>query len=199
MSIKPASSIHHNEASQLIFQSGPAAFEHIFNQGHGPNVVEFLSRCFKSKHTMFSHKYHLIWEENGKAIGTLGIFSKSLHDNLLFQNAASIYKHYGFRGIVKGLQFERKLVKPPKKDSLYIGHIAVNSKHREKGIARKLILAAEQQAKSKDIRYLDLDVAENNLRALGLYELLGFKQIKLNQSYHANLDNHIYMRKTLRN
>lgn len=197
MTIIQAQPRHHQEASALIHQSGPAAFEHVFHRSHGPVVKDYLSSQFRSNKTMFSHKYHLIWEENGTAIGTLGIFTKPIHDKLFLQNASSIFKHYGLRSIFKGLQFELKLVKAPKKQRFYIGHIAVEPSHQGKGIARKLINEAERLAKQQGYKTLALDVASKNYGALGLYELLGFRKVKFNKSYSKALDDHIYMEKTI--
>lgn len=197
MPIVKALPCHHKEAGLLIHQSGPAAFEYIFHRSHGPSVKEYLCEQFQSEKTMFSHHHHLIWEEDGKAIGTIGLFTKKLHDQLFFQNAGSIFKHYGIRSIVKGLKFERYLVKPPRKHKYYIGHIAVAKEHRGKGIARKLIVNAETQAKQQGFSTLALDVASQNYNALGLYELLGFKRVKVNNSYSPALDDHIYMEKNI--
>lgn len=197
MSIIQAQPHHHNEASLLLHQSGPAAFDHVFHNSHGPCVKTYLSSQFKSDKTMFSHKHHIVWEENGIAIGSLLMLDKPLHDSLFLQNARSIFKHYGIRSILKGLRFELSLVKPPKKQRFYIGHIAVDSSHRGKGIARQLIAHAEKQAKKLGYSTIALDVASKNLGALGLYELLGFKQIKTNISYHQSLDSHIYMEKCI--
>jgi ribosomal protein S18 acetylase RimI-like enzyme len=197
MSIVQAQPQHHLEASLLLHQSGPASFDHVFHISHGPHATDYLAKQFESNKTMFSHKHHLVWEEEGKAIGTLLLIDKPLHDSLFLQNAFSIFKHYGIRSILKGLRFEFSLVKPPKKARFYIGHIAVNEKYRGKGIARKLITRAEEEAKSRGYSIIALDVAAKNLPALGLYELLGYKQIHTNKSYHSNLDDHIYMEKKL--
>ena len=197
MSITKALPRHHAQASLLIHQSGPAAFEYIFHRSHGPNIKSYLSNQFRSDTTMFSHKHHIVWEENETAIGTIGIFTKKSHDQLFLQNAGSIFKHYGIRSILKGLKFELNLVKPPKRKRFYIGHIAVDKNHQGKGIARELIKEAENLARQNGFKVMALDVASKNYRALGLYELLGFKKIALNKSYNQALDDHIYMEKSL--
>lgn len=197
MTIIQATPEHNREASILIYNSGPAAFEHVFHRSHGPNIKDYLSRQFKSNKTMFSHKHHFIWEESGKAVGAIVFMTKKAHDKLFLENAISIFSHYGIRSILKGLKFELNLVKPPKKSCFYIGHIAVHPDFRGQGIARKLIQKAEEVAKEQSFNRIALDVASMNHGALGLYELMGFQKRKLNKSYNNALDDHIYMEKDL--
>ena len=56
---------------------------------------------------------------------------------------------------------------------------------------------AEQQAKTQQYEHLSLDVAKKNQAALSLYLNLGFKVIKSHKSYHRELDDHLYMVKTI--
>jgi len=197
MQVIQATPEHANEAHQLIYLSGPVSFEHIFNHNHGPHIQTFLNKAFTSKKTMFSHQHHYVIESHGIAIATIGLFTRKQHDSTFLDNAIWIWRHYGIRSIIKGLTFEYKLVKAPRKECLYLCHIAVNEAQRGKGIASKLVSFAEQEARSKGIETLSLDVAQKNITAINTYLKLGFKQIRTNHSYNAILDNHIYMEKRL--
>lgn len=193
--ISPAKPYHCKQANELIHQSGPASFDYIFNQQHGIPVKEFLCEQFQGGNTIFSHQFHHVYTENNNAVATLGLIDQGKHNKSLLHNAWHIFKHYGWRSIYKGLRFEYKLVRPPKKKCLYLYHIAVCSQQQGKGIARKLINFAEQTAREQSYSTISLDVAKHNQRALNLYLGMGF-EIKSHQtSYHAKLDDHIYMEK----
>ena len=197
MKIIQAEPKHADQADKLIYQSGPVAFDYIFNRAHGPDVKIFLKNAFTSKQTMFSHQHHFIALEQEQVLATLGIFERKQHDQTFIQNAKWIWCHYGIRSIIKGLIFELKLVKPPQKNCLYLCHIAVEEKQRGKGIAGQLISFAESMAINKGIKKLSLDVVKGNSSALHLYEKMGFKQINQRLSYNDTLDDSIYMEKTL--
>ena len=68
-----------------------------------------------------------------------------------------LYKHYFFG--------EKRL---------HVNQIAVNTRYRGKGIGKKLIQEAENQAIREGIKTIDLFVSEVNQSALNLYDKLGF-------------------------
>lgn len=197
MTIQPAQAIHAPSACELIYQSGPAAFEYIFNQNQGPEVKVFLRHLFRSKKSMFSHAHHLVCLDKDHVVATLGSFSKKSHKKTFAANAWRIFRQYGWQGIIKGMKFEHDLVKPPKEDCLYLCHIAVDPSYQGRGIASKLIHHMALQGKEMGFNKLSLDVAQGNQRALNLYLSHGFKIISIQNSYTQALDNHIYMEKTL--
>ncbi|MFY0640510.1 MAG: GNAT family N-acetyltransferase [Bermanella sp.] len=197
MIIKPAQPIHAQTACELIYQSGPVAFDFIFNKQHGPDIKVFLRHLFRTRRSMFSHKHHLVCLDKDEVVGTLGSFSLKSHKQTLLANACAIFRQYGCKGVMKGIRFERELVKPPKEDCLYLCHIAVEPSFQSKGIAGKLINQAALKAKELGLNKLSLDVAQKNQRALNLYLSQGFKIISIQNSYNSTLDNHIYMEKLL--
>lgn len=197
MIIKPAQPIHAQGACELIHQSGPAAFDFIFNKQHGPDNKVFLRHLFRTRRSMFSHRHHLVCLDKDNVIGTLGRFSSKSHKQTFLANAYAIFRQYGCQGIMKGLKFERELVKPPKEDCLYLCNLAVDPNYQSKGIASKLIHQAALQAKELGLSKLSLDVTQKNQKALNLYLSHGFKIICIQNSYNLKLDNHIYMEKHL--
>ena len=197
MSIQPATPQHAQPASVLIRQSGPATFDYIFDANHGPDNLCFLRHEFRNPGTMFSYRHHFVYLENDQVVGTLAMFDKSSHNKTFLANALAIFQNYGWRSIVKGLKFELKLVMAPKKGCLYISHIAVDDRYQGKGIARQLIQYATEQGIKQGYSRLSLDVAAKNQRAKGLYLGLDFKVLTTHTSYHARLDDHIYMEKAL--
>jgi ribosomal protein S18 acetylase RimI-like enzyme len=197
MAVRAAQEQDSAAAAELVFSSGPVAFEHIFNCTHGPNIREFLDSEFAKLTTMFSHRHHFVYEQDGRLIATIGGFDKASHDATFMGNAKAIFTQYGWRGIVKGLLFELRLVKPPRKGCYYLCHIAVDPQWRGKGIAAQLINFMAARAQELGYSTLSLDVAELNVGALRLYQQLGFKVIKRNKSYNGVLDNHLYMEMAL--
>ncbi len=193
MIIQAAQNIHAEATCELIYQSGPVSFDYIFNQKHGPEVRVFLRHLFRTRKTMFSHKHHLVCLDKDQVIASIGRFSLKSHHQTFWTNACSIFLHYGWRSIVRGIRFEKHLVKPPKKDCLYLCHIAVTPEYRGKGIASRMIQHLKDEAKDNGLRALSLDVAQNNQTALNVYLSLGFKIVSIQESYNDILDNHIYM------
>lgn len=64
--------------------------------------------------------------------------------------------------------------------------IAVAPQHRHQGIAKKLMKDFEAQAKAKGASEAFLEVAENNIAAIALYQLFGFKSEGYRKNYYAN-------------
>ncbi|WP_295872347.1 N-acetyltransferase [uncultured Zhongshania sp.] len=193
MAIRIAQSSDSIQAGPLIYSSGPVAFEYIFSRKHGPAIGDFLVAEFAHGATMFSHRHHHVYELEGDVVGSIASFDASSHGGTFLANARAIFRHYGLRGIVKGLIFELRLVKAPRKACLYLCHIAVREDCRGKGVAAQMINFMAAKARGGHYRYLSLDVAEQNSNALRLYEQMGFKVRVRNKSYNKILDNHLYM------
>ncbi len=63
--------------------------------------------------------------------------------------------------------------------------IAVDPEHRRQGLARQLMFDFETKAQSFDAQESFLEVAENNLAAIALYERFGFTQKGIRKNYYA--------------
>lgn len=193
MSIRKAESRDASQIAPLILSSGPVAFEYIFSRSHGPEVINFLNAEFARNRTMFSHRHHFVYDLGSEVMASIGSFDAASHGATFLGNAKAIFRHYGVRGILKGLIFELRLVKAPRKACLYLCHIAVRADSRGKGIAAQMINFMMKKGREGGYRYLSLDVAEKNTNAFRLYQKMGFKVIQRNMSYNKVLDNHLYM------
>lgn len=60
----------------------------------------------------------------------------------------------------------------------FIGSIAVDEKHRGKGIGTALLQSVEHEVKKKKISVVEMDVYTFNQKAEKLYNKLGYKDIK---------------------
>jgi ribosomal-protein-alanine acetyltransferase len=79
------------------------------------------------------------------------------------------------------------------------GHILtidVSPIHRQKGIAQKLLEETETIFKEKGVKTCRLEVRENNIAALRLYQKLGYKKIAKLTHYYGNAHG-IYLEKGL--
>jgi len=74
--------------------------------------------------------------------------------------------------------------------------IDVSPKHRRKGIGERLLQEIEKTFKDKGVKLCCLEVRENNIGALSLYENSGYKKVGRLENYYGNADG-IRLRKVL--
>jgi ribosomal-protein-alanine acetyltransferase len=80
-----------------------------------------------------------------------------------------------------------------------LGHILtidVFPADRRKGVGSKLLLAIEKMFKDKGVKTNNLEVREDNVAAINLYEKLGYQRIGTLRNYYGKA-NGIYLRKIL--
>ena len=80
-----------------------------------------------------------------------------------------------------------------------VGHILtidISPAHRQKGIAVKLLQEIERIFKEKGVKLCHLEVREDNVAALSLYQKSGYKKIGRLKNYYENAHG-ICLRKTL--
>jgi len=80
-----------------------------------------------------------------------------------------------------------------------VGHILtidVSPPQRRKGIGLRLLQEVERMFKEKGVKLCYLEVREDNIVALELYQKLGYEQIGRLKRYYGNA-NGIYLRKVL--
>jgi ribosomal-protein-alanine acetyltransferase len=79
------------------------------------------------------------------------------------------------------------------------GHILtldITPAYRHRGIAQKLLGEIETILKEKGVRESRLEVREDNVAALSLYQKLGYKKVGKLEKYYGAL-NGLYLKKTL--
>jgi len=67
---------------------------------------------------------------------------------------------------------------------MHILNIAVHPSYRSMGVGSTLLSSCIKKEKLNSARYAFLEVRENNIRAIKLYQKLGFKQIGLRKNYY---------------
>lgn len=74
-------------------------------------------------------------------------------------------------------------------DSILVGHILtidVSPSHRRKGVGVKLLQEIEKLFKNKKVGICRLEVREDNVAALSLYQKLGYKRIGKLEYYYGD-------------
>ena len=166
-----------NSIVPLIFASGPIAFRYVFSHRHADEALEFLHAAFAGRPGQFGHANHLAVVRDGRIVAAGAMWDARAHAGFTLHAAWQILRFFGvWRGIktiIRGLRMER-VVKPPRAQRAYIGHIAVMPEARGQGIGLELMRYLLQKAQAGQHPVAALDVADDNVRARALYEGLGF-------------------------
>lgn len=70
-----------------------------------------------------------------------------------------------------------------------INNVAVTENYRKQGVGKSLVNALLQDAKTRGLNKLFLEVRENNITAIKLYESFNFKQISVRKKYYNDGQN----------
>jgi predicted GNAT family acetyltransferase len=85
-------------------------------------------------------------------------------------------KQYGLRNVCMFMAGMIALEYKPSQHECYIEHLAVASSHRKRGIARQLLITAQQFANQRlHCEYISLHVSSSNTQAIRLYQQLNFR------------------------
>jgi ribosomal-protein-alanine N-acetyltransferase len=69
-------------------------------------------------------------------------------------------------------------------DELHVTNIAVHPEFRQRGIGRTLLTSVLEDARSRQLRIVGLEVRPSNREALPLYESFGFKVVGRRKGYY---------------
>ncbi|KTD85900.1 GNAT family N-acetyltransferase [Paenibacillus etheri] len=147
---------------------------------------------------LWEHDQHLessqqfVAKENGEVVGTLSLKWKSARSSDRSKIKPShpspisqLFKQFGYLNVCKlmaGLYF---LNYQPRAKECYIEHLAVRSSHRNKGIGKQLLSwAIDCVNNHSEVNKLTLHVAENNKRAIHMYQQMDFG---INQSNYSGI------------
>jgi len=78
-------------------------------------------------------------------------------------------------------------------DTADIMNIVTKKSKRNMGFARLILNELINIAKEENLKYITLEVNENNKPAIHLYEIFNFKQVGLRKNYYKGTDNAILM------
>lgn len=184
LQFRPATAADAPLLAPLIYDSGPEAFQYVFNAG-GKTALEFLQYSLQQQGGEFGHGCHTAVLLEGEIVAVGAEFSGSDSLSFLWNNALQILSFFPFPaslGVIRrGLQVERILV-PPKKGVHYIAHLDTQQAFRGRGIGEQLILEFMRRAAQAGRNRIELDVAETNQRAEALYQRMGYERLHKRES-----------------
>lgn len=82
-------------------------------------------------------------------------------------------------------------------DTAEILIISVKPQYQQKGIGKEIMNYIINFCKSNNVKYIYLEVAENNQKAINLYKKFGFEIYKIRKDYYESNINAILMKKEL--
>jgi len=163
-------------AVPLIYSSGPKAWSFVFQEGK-ISPFDFLRSSFVKRGNTISYTNHYVVSIGDSIVGSLIVYQQPGFLMITIGTALRIFSLYGSKAlkvIGRGLKTEA-MIRPPKSDCLYLGHIAVLESERKKGIAKAIIRYAVQSHPKR--KKISLDVSVQNESAISLYKSLGFQVI----------------------
>ena len=160
----------------LIYSSGPAAFDFVFEHPTRGGAQGFLEYAFTRERGEFGYRNHTVADLDGEVIGVGAAWSGDAAWGEMSAIVMQIIRTYGSGapGVIRrGLQLESALP-PPKKDMQYIGHLGVAPDARSKGVGSQMIELFLEEGRRRGKSKAVLDVSVENHEAQRLYERLGF-------------------------
>jgi ribosomal protein S18 acetylase RimI-like enzyme len=165
------------DAVPLIYSSGPAAFDYVFDTGGARRAQDFLRFAFLKGGGEFGWRVHRIAEFGGGVAAAGAAFDGRAVLRFTLANALQILQFFGpiraWRVMVRGLRVEA-IIRPPRAEEYYVCHVGVRDDLRGHGIGTRFMRDLLQGVDAQRHRCAALDVAVTNPRARSLYEKLGF-------------------------
>jgi ribosomal protein S18 acetylase RimI-like enzyme len=177
------------DAVPLIYSSGPAAFDYVFDIGGARDAQAFLRFAYLKGGGEFGWRAHRIAEMGGQVAAVGAAFDGRTVMRFTVAGALQIWGFYGpiraWGVMVRGLRVEA-IIRPPHAEEYYLCHLGVREERRGHGIGARFIRHLLEGLDAKRHRRATLDVAVTNPRAQLLYERLGFEVEALRASKLQN-------------
>ena len=141
--------------------------------------LKALQTWFIERGNRFSYQFSQTAEKYGMPVGILLAFEGAKLLQLEWACSRSLFSIYGFRNGLRMIRLNSALVnaKEAEKDEYLIAHLAVDENFRRQGIARALLVKAEEDARSAGYQKLVLEVEMTNDKARSLYQQFGFETV----------------------
>jgi ribosomal protein S18 acetylase RimI-like enzyme len=165
------------DAVPLIYSSGPASFDYVFDCGSPRGAQEFLGFAYLQGGGEFGWRNHRVGELEGQVVAAAAAFDGRAVLRFTMASALQILRFYGpihaWGVLVRGLRTEA-VIRPPRAQEYYLGHVGVQPGWRGHGIGARFMRNLLEGLDVNRHRCAVLDVAVTNPRAQLLYERLGF-------------------------
>ena len=177
------------DAVPLIYSSGPAAFDYVFDIGGTRDAQAFLRFAYLHGGGEFGWRAHRIAEMSGQVVAVGAAFDGRKVMRFTIAAAIQIWGFYGairtWGVMLRGLRVEA-IIRPPLAQEFYLCHLGVREEMRGHGIGARFMRHLLEGLDAKRHRCATLDVAVTNPRAQLLYERLGFEVEALRTSKLQN-------------
>ena len=165
------------DAVSLIYSSGPAAFDYVFNIGGTRDSQAFLRFAYLKRGGEFGWQAHRVAEIGGRVAAVGAAFDGRAVMRFTIAGALQILQFYGpiraWGVMVRGVRTET-VIQPPRAEEYYLCHVGVREELRGQGIGARFMRHLLEGLDPDRHRCATLDVAVTNPRAQLLYERLGF-------------------------
>jgi ribosomal protein S18 acetylase RimI-like enzyme len=191
---RPAEPADVETAIQLIYLSGPNAFNFVFSTDTNGSAIDFLRKAYLDGAGEFGYRNHTVGTEDGMVVAIGGGWSGKNGLSFMIAAARQIFSQYGIlcgtQVIIRGLRTEA-VIPPPASDQFYLGHLGVLPEMQGRGIGQLLIHHLINQGKAAGFKVAALDVAVTNPRGQALYDRLGFVVTRERSSTLKNVHGYV--------
>ena len=173
------------QAVPLIYSSGPDVCEYMFFDAKKGSAQNFLAYGFTKSGGELGYDNHTCILIDNKVVGIGAIWNGKKTFSFMLADIKKIFSFFGFfKGLmilIRALKVEL-LIHPPKKKEWALAHLGIDPAFIGKGLGTKLIDYLISNAPIQKDEKVILDVSFINPKAQKLYERLGFKVTKKNES-----------------
>lgn len=171
-----------DDAVDLIYSAAPDAYEFLYAIKDG-KARDYIRYEFQRGTGFLGSAAHTVAAVDDQVVGIGSFYTRDTHKMLGSEQARNFIARFGLwqfiRMMPRGLRIQRGISKL-EEGQLYVANLGVKADMRSKGIGKALIEAAAQQASTRGLAQLVLDVSEQNPRAEALYQRLGFNVTGIN-------------------
>ncbi|AFL81034.1 acetyltransferase [Aequorivita sublithincola DSM 14238] len=167
--IRPARPEDFKHVAPLIIQAMEDLACSFANTEDPQEAIPLFEHFFQKKANQYSFEHTLVYEEMGKIMGSITFYDGAL----LPQYRKPFLEYIAEKYEVTDLVIEDETA--PKE--VYIDTLSVSPKYQGKGIGKKLLASAINQAKKGNLEKIGLLVDYKNPKAKKLYSALGFESV----------------------
>ncbi|WP_340677201.1 GNAT family N-acetyltransferase [Paraglaciecola sp.] len=163
--------------AELIYASGPQAFDALFTFNNNDNPQDFLLSALQHKDGQYGFANHWLALKNDKILASVSAWHTELNSDFHQATMRSVVEHFGLEqsiDVVARSQVVKHFIPAPQAHEWCIGHLAVLPQYQRQGIASQLLQFMGALALQKGKSTLSLDVSQDNLSAIQFYQQLGF-------------------------
>ncbi|MBP8612457.1 MAG: GNAT family N-acetyltransferase [Candidatus Atribacteria bacterium] len=144
----------------------------------GENIKNVLKKLFCHCGNLFSFEHVYFAEIDQKNAAMMLSYNSNTKDKENLRTGSFLFKETGIKllGKLSMLLKMNNTVGNMPNNSYYISNIATYPAYRGRGIAKQLMLLAENEARIANVKIMVLDVESENLTAINLYQKLDYKK-----------------------